>query len=68
MTFVRNQVVLWFGNVPDRLLPKHPDGLERPRSPHDLQRMLIDRLPEARRAWIDVFVLDVSRPSGTARV
>lgn len=61
-------VVLWFGDVPDRSLRRHPDGLERPRSPHDLQRMLIDRLPEVRRAWIDVFVLDVSRPSGTARV
>ena len=56
-------IVLWFGDVRDRQLPRHPDGLERPRSPQDLRRMLIDRLPEGRRAWIDVFVVDVSRPS-----
>ena len=61
-------IVLWFGDVRDRQLPRHPDGLERPRSPQDLRRMLIDRLPEARRDWIDVFVVDVSRPSGAARV
>ena len=61
-------IVLWFGDVHDRQLPRHPDGLERPRSPQDLRRMLIDRLPEARRDWIDVFVVDVSRPSGAARV
>ncbi len=56
-------IVLWFGDIPQKQLPGHPDGLERPGFPEELQRMLIDRLPEARRAWIDIYVLDVSKPS-----
>ena len=59
-------VVLWFGDVPDKQLSKHPEGLEAPASPGDLRRMLIERLPEARRGWIDIFVMDVSRPSGAS--
>ena len=55
-------IVLWFGNVPEKRLPGHPEGLERPDTPEALQEMLIDRLPEARRSSIDVFVIDVSRP------
>ena len=56
-------IVLWFGDVPDKQLPRHPEGLEPPASPDDLLRMLIERLPETRRGWIDVFVMDVSKPS-----
>ena len=56
-------IVLWFGGVPGRQLPRHPEQLERPQTPQALRRMLIDRLPEARRLQIDVFVLDLSRPS-----
>ena len=59
-------VVFWFGDVPDKPLPRHPEGLEPPVSPGDLQQMLIERLPEERRGWIDVFVMDVSRPSGAS--
>lgn len=55
-------IVLWFGNVPDRELPLHPDGLEAPTSPGALEQMLIDRLPESRRDSIDVFVIDFGRP------
>ena len=55
-------VVLWFGDVRGKQLPGHPEGLERPETPEGLRKMLIDRLPEARRSWIDVFVIDVSRP------
>ncbi len=55
-------VVLWFGDVPGKKMPGHPEGLERPETPEALRMMLIDRLPEARRSWIDVFVIDVSRP------
>ena len=54
-------IVLWFGNVPKKKLPRHPEGLERPKSPEELGRMLVNLLPEARRAHIDVFVLDVSQ-------
>lgn len=55
-------LVLWFGNVPGKNLPKNPDGLSPPSSPEELRQMLIDRLPLAERARIDVFVLDVSKP------
>ena len=57
-------IVLWFGDVPNKQLPRHPDRLPSPGTPDELQQMLIDGLPEARRTWIDVLVIDVSRPSG----
>ncbi len=55
-------IVLWFGDIVGKRLPRHPDGLERPETPEALRRMLVDRLPEERRFWIDIFVLDLSRP------
>ena len=59
-------IVLWFGDVCDRKLRPHPDGKEAPTTPGALRQMLIDGLPEARRASIDVFVVDLGRPpSGT---
>ena len=58
-------IVLWFGDVPDNRLPAHPKGLEPPGSPEELRSMLIDRLSEAQRGRIDVFVIDVSRPKWT---
>ena len=54
-------IVLWFGDVRKKRLPAHPDGLERPQTPEALRRMLEDRLPDARRSLIDIFVIDVSR-------
>ena len=59
-------IVLWFGDVPGRQLPRHPEQLERPQTPQALRRMLIDRLPEARRLQIGVFVVDVTRPPASA--
>ncbi len=59
-------IVLWFGDIPGRNLPGHPDGLPRPKTPGELERMLKDRLPEARRSSIDIFVIDLSRPAGMA--
>ena len=59
-------IVLWFGDIPGRNLPKHPDGLPRPETPGELERMLKDRLPEARRSSIDIFLIDLSRPAGMA--
>ena len=59
-------IVLWFGDVPGRQLLRHPEQLERPQTPQALRRMLIGRLPEARRLQIDVFVADVTRPVGQA--
>ena len=55
-------IVLWFGDVPDKRLTPHPDGAGPPQTPEALWRMLEDRLPEARRSLIDIFVIDVSRP------
>ena len=54
-------IVLWFGDVPDKRLPPHPDGAGPPQTPEALRQMLEDRLPEARHALIDIFVIDVSR-------
>ena len=55
-------IVLWFGAVSERRLPAHPQRRRQPETPRALREMLTDRLPEARRSQIDVFVLDVSRP------
>ena len=56
-------IVLWFGDVPGKQLPGHPEGLDRPATPQALREMLIDRLPESRRTQIEVFVMDVARPA-----
>jgi len=58
-------IVLWFGDIARKRLPRHPEGLKRPETPDELERMLQDRLPDARRSSIDVFVIDLSRPAGT---
>ena len=59
-------IVLWFGDCPNKQLPRHPKGLGPPETPRRLKKLLIDRLPEARRPWIDVFIIDVGRPLNTA--
>ena len=59
-------IVLWFGDVHGKQIPRHPEGLERPATPETLRQMLIDRLPEAQRPLIDVLVIDISRSMGTA--
>jgi hypothetical protein len=56
-------LVLWFGEVPGKNLPKHPEGLARPTSPNELREMLLARLPSTEQARIDVLVLDVSKPA-----
>ena len=48
-------IVLWFGDVPEKQIPVHPEGLERPGTPEALRQMLID-----------VLVIDISRPMGAA--
>ncbi|MFG1250537.1 hypothetical protein [Xanthobacter flavus] len=55
--------VLWFGDVPSksgRRLKAHPDGLSAPATADEMRTMLIARIPEARRALIDVVVFDLS--------
>ena len=56
-------IVIWFGYVPGKQLPAHPDGFHQPTTPEMLRQMLIDRIPEARRSQIDVYVIDVSKPA-----
>ena len=53
--------VLWFGDVPsasNRRLKTHPDRQHAPVNAENMRTMLIDRIPEPRRALIDVVVLD----------
>lgn len=55
--------VFWFGEVPaasNRRLKVHPDGLPAPASAREMRAMLIERIPEARRALIEVVVLDLA--------
>lgn len=55
--------VLWFGDVPaatNRRLKVHPDGLVPPKSADQMRTMLVDRIPDARRAQIDVVVIDLT--------
>lgn len=54
-------LVLWFGNIPYKNLPKHPEGLAKPKTPEELKNMLINRIPAERRQFIDVVVLDLSK-------
>ena len=55
-------IVFWFGAVPNKNLPGHPEGFARPDRPEELRRMLTERIPELRRSQLDVFVMDVSPP------
>lgn len=55
--------VFWFGEVPyssGRRLKPPPSGLPSPSSANEMRTMLIERIPEARRALIDVVVLDLT--------
>jgi hypothetical protein len=54
-------LVLWFGRVAKKNLPKHPEGLAAPKTSSDLREMLIAGLSPTERTRIDVFVLDVSK-------
>jgi hypothetical protein len=55
--------VLWFGDVPSatgRRLKPPPAGVASPLSPEQMREAIIALIPEARRPFIDVFVLDLS--------
>ena len=55
-------IVLWFGDVEGKRLPRHPEGDNSPKSPGELRRMLTARLPEHRRSQLRVHVIDIARP------
>ncbi len=55
--------VLWFGDVPSatgRRLKPAPSGVAYPLSPEQMREAIIALIPETRRSFIDVFVLDLS--------
>jgi hypothetical protein len=55
--------VLWFGDQPSksgRRLKPPPEGVEPPVTAEAMRTILIDRIPEARRALIEVVVLDLT--------
>lgn len=55
-------LVVWFGDLPGKNLPRHPEGLSLPRTSSELRKMLESRLPSTERYRIDIFILDVSKP------
>jgi hypothetical protein len=58
--------VLWFGTLPSssgRRLQAHPSTPKAPDSANEMRKMLIERIPETRRALIDVVVLDLTAGS-----
>jgi hypothetical protein len=55
-------VVFWFGDKRPLPIPKHPDGLNPPRSAQELEEMLRERIPADRRNRLAVLVIDVSGP------
>lgn len=62
--------VLWFGDVlaaSGRRLRAHPDGLSAPKTAKEMLNMLIQRIPESRRAHIDVVVLDFTAGANRAK-
>lgn len=56
-------LVLWFGTDPK--MPKPPAGIAAPTTPEDLRRALIATSNAARKGFVDVVVLDLTRPTAT---
>jgi hypothetical protein len=52
--------VFWFGEKRPSSMPKHPEVLELPESPAELEQMLRDRVPVDRRNRLAVIVIDAS--------
>jgi hypothetical protein len=55
--------VFWYGNKRKGVLPASPTG-QRPASAADMERMLVDGLPDDKKGRIAVLVIDVSEPDG----
>ena len=56
-------VALWFGNVAQKALRAHPQGIRLPTTATQFQSMLLDRLNTQQRSRIDVLVIDLSKPT-----
>ena len=55
-------LVLWSGEAKGRMMPKLPDGINRPTSAADLKIVLKSLIPEADRHRLRVAVVDISGP------
>ena len=55
-------LVFWFGSNYEQT-PVVPDKLAKPDSAEKMEQMLYERLPEALRAFTEIIVFDVSRPT-----
>lgn len=61
--------VFWFGDLPSksgRRLQAPPEGVNAPTSADEMRKLLVELIPKARRAMIDVVVLDLT--AGKPRV
>ena len=56
-------IVLWFGHDSDKSLTKPPNNTTRPQTAKQLQEMLAEDLPDDLTSRIDIYVIDVSKPS-----
>jgi hypothetical protein len=52
--------VFWFGDKRPSPIPAPPNGMRRPKSAAEMERMLIDLVPPAMRQRLAVIVIDVS--------
>lgn len=53
-------LVFWFGTSRDRRIPKPPTGIVKPSTPEQLEKALIQLIPEADRELIEAIVIDCS--------
>jgi hypothetical protein len=53
-------LVLWFGDVRGKNIPRHPLGWPSPITASDFSDSLVQQLTAAERRWVDVVVFDVS--------
>jgi hypothetical protein len=52
--------VFWFGDKRPQVIPAPPNGMQRPQSAAEMERMLIELTPAAMRYRLAVIVIDVS--------
>jgi len=53
-------LVFWFGTNRERRIPKPPTGIVKPSTPEQLEKALIQLIPETDRALIEAIVIDCS--------
>ena len=56
-------VVFWFGDQRGNRLPAPPDGIDRPKTPEDLEKGLRSLIASEKRHCLEVVVIDISPPA-----